>query len=95
MADSLYISPVARWMAENGYVASLLKGSPYSTHAKQPGSRAALCGKRPGEPKPGSTHRNRTGWGVYSDGRACTCKACLAAIEAAIGVATDGGTSNG
>ncbi len=38
MADSLYISPVARWMAENGYVASLLKGSPYSTHAKQPGS---------------------------------------------------------
>ena len=62
-----------------GYVAAIMKGSPYTYHALAHGSRVAACGRQPGQKKPGSTHRNRTGWKGYfptGSGRIINCEDC-------------------
>lgn len=82
--------PFGSWAdaAADGYVAAVVKGSPWTSHVKRPGEVAAACGKQPGKRAPGSTHRNRTGWLLYSDGRAPTCEKCRAAIAKAEGSAS-------
>lgn len=62
-----------------GYVAAIIKGSPYTYHALKEGQRIAACGRKPGEKAPGSTHRGRAGWKGYfpkGSGRIINCAAC-------------------
>ena len=63
---------------EAGYVAAIIKGS-RTLHAMKLGERVAVCGRKPGEKKPGSTHRNRTGWRGYfpkGSGHVINCANC-------------------
>lgn len=68
-----------------GYVTVLLKGSPYVSHAKRPGEISAACGKKPGPKNPHTSHKNRTGWRMFTDARPPSCEACMAAITKATG----------
>lgn len=82
--------PFGSWAdaAAEGYVAVVLKGSPWTSHAKKPGELRSACGKQPGKKSPWSSHRNRTGWSMYTDGREPTCEKCRAAITKIAGGAT-------
>lgn len=70
--------PSALWehMRRAGFVASTIKGNPYTTHARRRDSNKAICGKKPGTSHGTWKMKDRTGWRFFLDGRGPNCEAC-------------------